>query len=217
MSARFRAVVWDVDGVLIDSEPLHLENLAHVCGRYGYAFEEAENQRWLGKSFAEMWRMMPELRRLGRSYNELLAELLDYYVAHVHAGMARPPAPEVVAGLARRGVPQAAASSSPRRIVDANIAAVGVTAHLGAALAIDDVARGKPAPDLYLAAVARLDVAPQDCLAVEDTESGVAAAKAAGLGVIAWPHDMTAGMDFSRADWLIGDLLAFAWDEAVAA
>lgn len=215
MSARYRAVVWDVDGVLIDSEPLHLENLVRVCGRYGYAFDEVDNRRWLGKSFAEMWRMMPELRRLGRSYDELLGELLDYYVARVHAGMARPPAPEVVAGLARRGVPQAVASSSPRRIVDANIAAVGVTAHLGASVAIDDVAHGKPAPDLYLAAAERLGVAPGDCLAVEDTGTGVAAAKAAGLGVIAWPNEMTAGMDFSRADWLIDDLHAFAWDDTV--
>ncbi|MFQ5786071.1 MAG: HAD family hydrolase, partial [Alphaproteobacteria bacterium] len=125
MSARFRAVVWDVDGVLIDSEPLHFAALAAVCARRGYRFGADENRRWLGKGLAEMWAELPELRRLGLGFDELRAEWIAHYVAQVHAGMARRPAPAIVADLAARVVPQAAASSSPRRIVDANIAAVG--------------------------------------------------------------------------------------------
>ncbi len=214
---RFRAVVWDVDGVLIDSEPLHFECLTAVCARYGQVFDDADNKRWLGKSFPEMWAGIPALRALGLGFEALRAELIDYYLARVHAGMARPPAPAIVAALAARGVPQAAASSSPRPIVEANVAAVGAKPHLAAALAVDDVAAGKPAPDLYLAAAARLGLHPAECLAVEDTATGVAAAKAAGLAAIAWPHPITAAMDFSAADFRLSSLADFDWEAMVGA
>ncbi len=212
MSTAIRAVIWDVDGVLIDSEPLHLASLKDVCGRYGYAFDDAANRRWLGTSFVDMWDGIPEFRRFGLSFEELIGEIIDHYIAGVHGGMARTPAPDIVSALARRGVPQASASSSPRRIVEANIAAVGVGDHLTARLAREDVADGKPAPDLYLAAAGALGLEPAHCLAVEDTSTGVAAAKAAGLRVIAWPHAMTETMDFSQADWRLDDLAAFDWE-----
>ena len=212
MTARFRAVVWDVDGVLIDSEPLHLASFIEVCARHGYAFDAADNARWLGTSFIDMWDGIPELRSLGLTLDELLGEIVERYVAEVHGGMARAPAPAIVTRLAGRGVAQGCASSSPRRIVEANVAAVGVAAHLAAILGREDVAHGKPAPDLYLLAAERLGQSPADCLAIEDTASGLAAAKAAGLTVIAWPNAMTAAMDFSAADHVVDDLAAFDWD-----
>ena len=217
MTARFGAVVWDVDGVLIDSEPLHLASFIEVCARHGFAFEAADNVAWIGKSFIDMWTGIPELRTFGVTIEELNSEICDHYVAEVHGGMARAPAPAIVARLAGRGVSQGCASSSPRRIVEANVAAVGVAGHLHAVLGREDVARGKPAPDLYLLAAERLGLAAADCLAVEDTESGLAAAKAAGLTAIAWPNDMTAAMDFSAADHVLDDLAAFDWDRVAGA
>ena len=217
MSAQFHAVAWDVDGVLIDSEPLHLSTFIEVCGRHGHGFDAAENERWLGSSIHDMWRNIPELRGFGLTFDALLAELVDLYVERVHGGMARAPAPGIVAELAGRGVSQAAASSSPRRIVTANVAAVGAAGHLDPVLSREDVARGKPAPDVYLAAAKRIGVAPAHCLAIEDTARGVAAAKAAGCTVIAWPHAMTAAMDFSAADHVLDDLSAFDWRSVAAA
>ena len=212
MSRRFKAVVWDVDGVLIDSEPLHLSSLTETCARHGFAFEAVDNACWLGKSFIDMWDGIPELRGFGLTLDELRDEIVDLYISRVDGAMARGPAPELVARLARRGVVQGCASSSPRRIVEANVAAVGVADYLSAVLGREDVAEGKPAPDLYLLAVERLGLAPADCLAVEDTASGLAAAKAAGLTAIAWPHAMTAAMDFSAADYKLDDLTAFDWE-----
>ncbi len=211
MNARYRAVLWDIDGVLIDSEPLHFDNIVGACARYGYAFTEDDCRRALGTSFRDMWRMIPGLPAMGVAYDDLMVELVDAYVERVRPEMARAPAPELVAELAGRGVPMAAASSSPRRIVDANIAAVGVGAHLAAWLSREDATNGKPAPDLYLEAAQRIGCAPADCLVVEDTPTGVAAGKAAGMTVIAWPHAMTASMDFSRADRVVDDLAAVDW------
>ena len=211
MNARYRAVLWDVDGVLIDSEPLHFDNIVGACARHGYAFTEDDCRRALGTSFQDMWRMIPGLSAMGVAYDDLMVELVDAYVERVRPDMARAPAPELVAELAGRGVPMAAASSSPRRIVDANIAAVGVGVHLTAWLAREDAREGKPAPDLYLEAARRIDCAPADCLVIEDTSTGVAAGKAAGMTVIAWPHAMTASMDFSQADRVVDDLAAVDW------
>lgn len=84
-----------------------------------------------------------------------------------------------------------------------------------AVLGREDVEHGKPAPDLYLLAVERLGLASDDCLAVEDTATGVAAAKAAGLTVIAWPNAMTAAMDFSAADYVLDDIEDFDWESVV--
>ena len=95
------------------------------------------------------------------------------------------------------------------------MAAVGLADYLSTVLGREDVAHGKPAPDLYLLAAERLGLAPADCLAVEDTETGLAAAKAAGLKTIAWPNAQTAAMDFSAADYLLDDLAAFDWDGLV--
>jgi beta-phosphoglucomutase-like phosphatase (HAD superfamily) len=212
MSNLFKAVIWDVDGVLIDSEPLHLSSFMTTCAGYGFAFDAADNALWIGKSFSDMWQGIPELRSFGLSEIELNNEICDHYVSEVHGGMARLPAPAMVASLAGRGVAQGCASSSPRRIVEANVAAVGVADHLHTVLGRDDVAEGKPAPDLYLLAAKQLGLAPGDCLAIEDTESGLAAAKAAGLTAIVWPNDFNAAMDFSAADHVIEDLAAFDWD-----
>lgn len=205
------AVIWDVDGVLIDSEPLHLEAMRALLKDRGVAFADSDNSRWLGHSLNEIWDGMPELRGCGLTFEQVLETWIDYYIDHVDATMARDPAPAVVGALATRGVPQAAASSSPRRIVLASVAAVGVADLLGAIRAREDVARGKPAPDLYLAAARALKVSPGACLAIEDTEAGVAAARAAGLRVIAWPNEMTAGMDFSAADAIVEDIGALDW------
>lgn len=212
MSRIFGAVVWDVDGVLIDSEPLHLSSFTETCARYGFAFDAVDNHRWLGKSFIDMWNGIPELRCFGLTLDALRDEIVDLYVSRVHGAMARAPAPALVARLAARGVTQGCASSSPRRIVKANVAAVGLGDHLAAVLGREDVAHGKPAPDLYLLAAERLGVAPADCLAVEDTASGLAAAKTAGFTAIAWPNALTAAMDFSAADYVLDDLATFDWD-----
>ncbi len=212
MTGPYVAVVWDVDGVLIDSEPLHLSSFTETCGRYGFDFDAVDNHRWLGKSFIDMWNGIPEFRGFGLTYDELHDEVIDLYVSRVHGAMARAPAQELVARLGLRGVAQACASSSPRRIVEANVAAIGVAGHLAAILGREDVTHGKPAPDLYLLAAERLGLAPNHCLAVEDTASGLAAAKAAGFTAIAWPNAMTAALDFSAADHVLDDLNRFDWD-----
>ncbi|MGP9818692.1 HAD family hydrolase [Salinarimonas sp. NSM] len=193
-----RAVIWDVDGVLIDSEPLHYEAARHALARSPVVLAPEENVALLGRSLPEVWLHLGE-RGLDTPREDWIAAVEAHYLDGVHAGMAREGVIDTVGALAARGVPQACVSTAERRILDANVAALGIGTALAFTVSREDVTRTKPAPDPYLHACARLGLAPGDCLAIEDTPVGVAAARAAGVPVLAWPHALTARLDFPGA------------------
>jgi len=113
---------------------------------------------------------------------------------------------DYVADAKRMGLLLAVASSSSRAWVLGHLERLGLGAQWDAVRTRDDVARTKPAPDLYLSAVAALGVAPEEAVAFEDSANGIAAAKDAGLLCVAVPNALTAGMDLSRADLRLGSL-----------
>lgn len=204
------AVVWDMDGTLLDSEPLHDETMMAVTGRLGYALSAEELEGFLGLGTEECFRRMAARHRFSVDFAGFNAELNRYYAANAAAKVRpRPGARETVLALAERGVPQACASNSDRPIVQANLAVLGVDSALGAAVAGTDVARVKPAPDVFLRACALLGVAPTETVAVEDTPTGIAAARAAGCTTVAWPQARGAHLDFSHAHHVIQDIAAF--------
>jgi len=113
---------------------------------------------------------------------------------------------EYVADAKRLGLRLAVASSSSRAWVLGHLERLHLNADWDAVRTRDDVARTKPAPDLYLSAVAALGVAPKEAVAFEDSANGIAAAKDAGLLCVAVPNALTAGMDLSRADLRLASL-----------
>jgi HAD superfamily hydrolase (TIGR01509 family) len=113
---------------------------------------------------------------------------------------------EYVADAKRQGLRLAVASSSSRAWVLGHLERLGLRAQWDAVRTREDVARTKPAPDLYLAAVKALGVAPHETVAFEDSMNGIAAAKDAGLLCVAVPNGLTAGMDLSRADLRLASL-----------
>lgn len=191
-----RAVLWDLDGTLVDSAEYHWRSWLHALRGEGFALTRAQftatfgqrNDRilrgWLGAEAAE-----PRIRRIGDTkeaeYRRLMREEgLD--------GL--PGAQEWVERLAARGWRQAIASSAPRLNVEAVIDALGWHGRFGALVAAEDVRRGKPDPEVFLVAAERLGVPPPACIVVEDAAAGIAAAHAAGMRAIGLgPH--TAGAD----------------------
>jgi putative hydrolase of the HAD superfamily len=107
---------------------------------------------------------------------------------------------DYIADARRLGLRLAVASSSSRAWVLGHLQRLGIEAHWDVVRCREDVARTKPAPDLYLAVIAALGMAPQEALALEDSANGIAAAKDAGLRCVAVPNALTAGMDLGRAD-----------------
>jgi HAD superfamily hydrolase (TIGR01509 family) len=182
------AVVFDNDGLLLDTEPCWTLAEEALFAAYGRQFDLAAKRALVGTSPRTS---APILERLlaGADTGERLSErLYSLALTEIAAGAApRPGAVELVAMLRSAGLPLAVASNSPRRHLLAGLHKTGLHDAFDVVLGVDDVANPKPAPDLYLAACAGLTAAPQDTVALEDSPPGVAAASAAGLRVIGIP------------------------------
>jgi beta-phosphoglucomutase-like phosphatase (HAD superfamily) len=207
------AVLWDIDGTLLDSEPHHFNSLVVVCAAHGQTLAKSEYDRLLGRSMAEVYAMLNAAQPLPLDLPQLAAACSDYYVANVADVPARTGALEKVAELAERGIPQACVSNSGRRVVEANFGAIvntiAMPEALRFALSRDDVTHGKPHPEPYLRAAERLGVHPSACLVVEDSPIGARSGKAAGMVTIAWPQHAT--LEFDPVDHLISDLADLDW------
>jgi HAD superfamily hydrolase (TIGR01509 family) len=178
-----RAVVWDIDGTLIDSEPAHHAALMQVSARYGAPVAEDDRQ-FLGMAMENVFDVLTPDYPASLTRQAWLDEIVAVYVADAARLMPLPGAREAVQALKRAGAPQACVSNSARRIVDANLAALALGDAFAFAIAREDVTRGKPDPEPYALACRRLGVAPSEALAVEDSDVGAASASAAGLRVL---------------------------------
>ncbi|HZH27587.1 MAG TPA: HAD family phosphatase [Azospirillaceae bacterium] len=204
-----RAVLWDIDGTLLESEPLHWEALATVTNAVGGHLTEDSYLSYLGLGMPAVFDKVSRAFGLSIDYASWLDRINDHYVREAHRVAFRPGAVECVDALAARGMIQACVSNSGRRVVDANMRRLG-RPHLRFGLSRDDVVNGKPHPEPYLTAAERLGVRPSECLVVEDSPVGAKAGKAAGMRVVAWPE--WAELEFPDADWIVSDLSEVDWD-----
>ncbi len=200
------AVIFDLDGVLADSEPVHLAAEQAMLAEYGFELSKAAKQPFVGRSNAEIMQGLKDLFGMSVSIEEL-AESKAKYQRQLIAELAGFPATtELVHRLIDAGIRVAVASGSTRENIAASLEAVGLAPYLPVRVAAEEVAHGKPAPDVFLEAATRLDVHPQSCVVVEDAVPGLTAALAAGMGCVAIPT-ITDPLDpaFGQADLLFTD------------
>jgi HAD superfamily hydrolase (TIGR01509 family) len=206
LTGRYRAVVFDMDGLLLETEDLWHASESELFRRHGAEFTHDDQLALIGTSPDVSSRFYAE--RLGwpiERGGELFDEMIGLMHAHVRREVgARPGAVELVGQLRRRKVSLGLASNSPRFLVDDALATAGLSDAFGAIVTSDDVAHPKPAPDIYLRACELLGVDPAEALALEDSTSGVTAAKAAGMACIAVP--LFAETDVSGADEVVASL-----------
>jgi len=206
IAARYRAVVFDMDGLLLDTETLWHEAEVELFSRHGGQFTWDDKMTVIGTSYEFTADYFAE--RLARPRSDgpaLVREMIELMHALVRRAVeARPGAVELVERLRADGIPLGLASNSPRFLVDDALATARLADAFDAIVTSDDVERAKPAPDIYLLACERLGVEPADALALEDSASGVTAAKAAGLSVIGVPQ--FAETDVSAADRVVDSL-----------
>ncbi len=184
------AVVFDLDGTLVDSEPNYYEAGRLTLAEHGVPdFTWTEHERYVGISTLETVVLWRERYGLRASVEELFDATDRRYLELARTGTrAYPEMRKFVELLAADGVPTAVASGSSPAAIEAILAGTGLGAHLRTAVSADEVPRGKPAPDVFLEAARRLGVDPAGCVVVEDAAPGAAAAHAAGMRCIAVPY-----------------------------
>ena len=193
------AVVLDMDGLLIDTEPVWRVASAAVFAGLGILLSEQELLDSTGQPIEELiplWRgRSPDGGTPGdgegaRLTDDEVADLIvDQVIAHVKAeGEPMPGVMAAVARFRRYGLRLAIASSSPRRLIDTVLAAARLAHWFQASVSTEEVAAGKPSPAVYHTVVQRLGVDASRAIAIEDSSNGLRSASAAGLGVLAVPH-----------------------------
>jgi HAD superfamily hydrolase (TIGR01509 family) len=205
-----RCVVFDMDGVLVDSEPLWVRARKDLVAAEGGRWIPEAETAMMGISSAQWSAYMRDRLGLALPLERIRAEVIARMAALYRVDVPLlPGARSTVAALGRRW-PLAVASGSDRLLLDTVLDASGLAAHFAVTVSGEEVGAGKPAPDIYLAACARLGAAPQECVAIEDSDAGIRSALAAGMAVVAVPRPGFAPDPevLARADAVLADLQA---------
>lgn len=184
------SVIFDLDGTLVDSEPNYYASGRRTLERHGVTgFTWEEHARFIGIGTLETLEILKDRYGIAARVEQLLAEQNETYLELARAGTeVFPQMRKLVARLHAEGVPMAVASGSSREAIDAVLAGTGLDSLLTTAVSAEEVARGKPAPDVFLEAARRLGAAPADCVVFEDAAPGARAARAAGMDCVAIPY-----------------------------
>ncbi len=219
-----RALIFDMDGLLVDSEPLAEAAMTAFLRRYGHEPRAEVAEQLLGRRLPEALAIVREAYQLALPVEELIAIYGEMRLTALRGSVrAMPGAAEIIAFGRAAGLRLALATSGHRTHADLSLGETGLAGLFDAEATGDDVERGKPEPDLFLLAAARVGVEPISCVVFEDAPLGVAAAAAAGMRAVAVPNaksralpfpiapeaslpDLTAGIAWLRGQGVGGDL-----------
>ena len=184
--SKFRAIIFDMDGVIVDSEPLHELAFMETFHELGYGQTHGIRfADYLGRSDRAVWEAFIAKHRPSQSFDELTDLKESRLIGMLHER--KPlfaPVPDLIRDLAAR-YPLALASGSVHRVISAVLEIGDLRKYFGPVVSAQDVTHGKPSPDIFLRAASLLNVPPESCCVIEDTVAGVTAGRAAGMHVIA--------------------------------
>jgi HAD superfamily hydrolase (TIGR01509 family) len=208
------AVLFDMDGVLVDGEPLHFAALNAILADEEVELDMATYAEYLGTTLVHTWNDLRARFGLAHGY-EHYADRYDAAVMEQYRTQAEamPGAHALLERLEEAEVPRAVASSSNRNWVETALTKLGMRDSFQAVVAGDEVRQGKPDPEIYLAAAAKLGEEPAVCTVIEDAPAGIESGRRAGMQVVAVRTEMTAGIELTGATRIIDSLEEFdlAW------
>lgn len=182
------AVLWDMDGTLVDTEPYWIRAEHELVAAHGGVWTDEMAHQLVGKALEDSARMIIDATGIDLSPIEIINRLLDRVIEQVEEAVPwRPGAPELLAELGALGVPNVLVTMSWRNLAEAVLRNLP-EASFGGLVTGDSVRHGKPHPEPYLTAAAGLGLEPGACIAIEDSPTGVRSATTAGVPTIAVPH-----------------------------
>jgi HAD superfamily hydrolase (TIGR01509 family) len=203
-----KAVLFDMDGVLLDSEPFHDEVNLLILRKFGIDADKSVTNPFIGRTSEALWSELGPRFAIPLSIEELI-ELQWSTLLEKLPGSGLVPSKGLLPlldGLETRQIRLTVASSSRARFVEAVLRYLDIWDRMEGFTCGQEVEHGKPAPDIFLLAAHKLGVSPNECMVIEDSTAGVAAGLAAGMLTIGYRNPTSDGQDISRADHVIEDL-----------
>lgn len=198
--------IFDMDGVLIDSEPIYFEIEKSTFVHFGANVAEEEHHTYVGVTLASMFEQVQQKHLLDCT----VEQMLEFHVKHVMDVIREHPELQPFNGLTdwlnwltEAGVPMVVASSSPRALIELILERLEIRRFFRDMISGEEVAHGKPAPDIFLRAAEILGVTPERCMVIEDSRNGVRAAKSAGMRCIGHQNPGSGNQNLSEADVVI--------------
>jgi HAD superfamily hydrolase (TIGR01509 family) len=201
------AVILDMDGIVVDSEPLQLESFNEVLSQYGITLTEDDFVQLVGKTQPEIFTVIKNKFGISEAIGSLMVRKKESYLRLAKIKMkAMPGLYELVDLVKSLGIKTGIASSSPLEDIKTVLHYIHLEGEFDAILSAVNLPHGKPHPDVFLLTAKELGVEPSQCVVLEDSTMGVEAAKRASMVCIAMPNSFTKHQDFSAADFVVGNL-----------
>lgn len=201
----FRAVLFDMDGVIIDSEPLHMKAFQVAMSNYGLELSDEYCYQFIGRTDRYMVEVLIKEWNLSDSVEKVL-QLKSNILENLEKVEGYPPVPyvkQLIKNLYENKIKLAIASSSPMSAIQYTAKTQGLTSYFAEYVSGTEIEHSKPAPDIFLKSAKMLDVDPVECLVIEDSEHGVAAAKAAGMTCVGFFNPNSGNQNLSKADIIV--------------
>jgi HAD superfamily hydrolase (TIGR01509 family) len=202
-----KAVIFDMDGVLVDSEPLHYASDSELLKRLGISVPDGYLDRFIGMSNPAIWEAISAEFNIQKDVQEILNAQLSLKLKLLKRMDLKPidGIPELLKGIRRAGLPIAVASSSSAIFIKEVLKRIGVDYLIDMFVSGESVPHSKPEPDVFLKAAEFLGVEPADCVVIEDSKNGTIAAKKAGMKCVGFRNPHPGNQDLSVADLVIDD------------
>ncbi len=212
-----KAIIFDMDGVIIDSEQAHKEAAYVLIDRLGFSVSESLFETFTGRRSVDCWKMMMDAQEKLFDFDPIkLAEeeeeiFFSLYYGEKQAVLVSG-VQELMMKFRSMGIPMIVASSSPVMAIEKMLTYFRLESVFTGFVSGSNVKHGKPAPDIFLAAAEKLKVKPEDCLVIEDSDAGVEAAKRAGMKVVGFANPNSHNQKLNEADLVVDDFMA-EWDQ----